>query len=169
MSPAFMAAILEAGSSRANDVLDRLPEVRAKLVGLGLFPVGTCGADFSGSPRKIEVRWQSAAAEPNPHLSAGWAKYGFARPIRKAHRRRHREVGQGDPGCQHQGGLSRVEMRRVVVRPEWIRDLSGHAVPSTWQQRLLWQAIARSSGCGARLASVLDGRSHRRIPFLLKR
>jgi hypothetical protein len=60
-----MAAILEAGSSRANDVLDRLPEVRAKLVGLGLFPVGTCGADFSGSPRKIEVRWQSAAAEPN--------------------------------------------------------------------------------------------------------
>ncbi len=66
-----MAATLEAGSSRANDVLDRLPEVKAKLVGLGLFPVGTCGADFSASPRKIEVRWQSAAAEPNPRKLPG--------------------------------------------------------------------------------------------------
>jgi hypothetical protein len=27
--------------------------------------------------------------------------------VRKTHRRRDREVGQGDPGCQHQGRLTR--------------------------------------------------------------
>ena len=38
----------------------------------------------------------------------GTALAGLARRLRQAHRRRNREVGQGDPGGQHQAGVIRA-------------------------------------------------------------
>ena len=43
---------------------------------------------------------QGAACRPGRHGASG-----LARRLRQAHRRRNREVGQGDPGCQHQAGV----------------------------------------------------------------
>ena len=37
----------------------------------------------------------------------------FGRRLRQAHRRRNGEMGQGDPGRQHQGGVSRVRSRQI--------------------------------------------------------
>ena len=46
---------------------------------------------------------------------------GLARRLRQAHRRRNREVGQGDPGRQHQGGMKRrftdISERDVMKLP----------------------------------------------------
>ena len=53
------------------------------------------------------------AALADPKIKARLADLGgiahcrLARRLRQAHRRRNREVGQGDPGGQHQGGVSR--------------------------------------------------------------
>jgi tripartite-type tricarboxylate transporter receptor subunit TctC len=42
-----------------------VPEVKAKLVGLGLFPVGMCGADFSALIRKKYEEYGRATHEFN--------------------------------------------------------------------------------------------------------
>ena len=52
------------------------------------------------------------AALADPKMKARLADLGgvrclrLARRLRQAHRRRNREVGQGDPGGQHQAGVS---------------------------------------------------------------
>ena len=60
----------------------------------------------------------------DPKIKARLADLGgtvlrrLARRLRQAHRRRNREVGQGDPGGQHQGG----------VKPPTVTDNSGRAL-----------------------------------------
>ena len=46
---------------------------------------------------------EGAACRPGRHGACG-----LARRLRQAHRRRNREVGQGDPGSRHQGGVRPV-------------------------------------------------------------
>ena len=54
------------------------------------------------------------AALADPKIKArlaelgGTVACGFARRLRQAHRRRNREMGQGDPGRQHQAGVTRL-------------------------------------------------------------
>ena len=42
-----------------------MPEVKAKLINLGLFPVGTCGAEFAGYLRKQYEEYGHVIREAN--------------------------------------------------------------------------------------------------------
>jgi tripartite-type tricarboxylate transporter receptor subunit TctC len=65
---------------------------------------GPCRAKDEGAARRIGQH----------------ATRGLARRLRQAHRRRYREVGQGDPGCQYQSGVnwSIVAMARSAIDRE---------------------------------------------------
>ena len=58
---------------------------------------------------------QGAACRPGRHAACG-----LARRLRQAHRRRNREVGQGDPGGQHQAGLSQPDQYSVTPVPRML-------------------------------------------------
>ena len=45
----------------------------------------------------------------------GTVTCGLARRLRQAHRRRNREMGQGDPGRQHQAGVVCDPARRSIT------------------------------------------------------
>ncbi len=57
---------------------------------------------------------EGAACRPGRHAACR-----LARRLRQAHRRGNREVGQGDPGGQHQGGVTRsvVTRRYSIILP----------------------------------------------------
>jgi tripartite-type tricarboxylate transporter receptor subunit TctC len=119
-SPVGLLEYIQAGKLRAlavttatrSKALADLPTVGDFVPGYeasGWFGVG---APRNTPPQVIhklnkEINAALADAEDAACRSRWRCPRALARRVRQAHRRRHREVGQGDPGGQHQGGLRR--------------------------------------------------------------
>ena len=83
---------------------------------------------------------------PMPRSERGspiWAarRARLARRLRKVHRRRNREMGQGDPGGQHQGGEGRWSLaprqldRKYRTRRAIKRGQLGQNLPPALQKK----------------------------------
>ena len=111
-------ARLAVTTAMRSEVLPDIPTVGEFVPGLRGKPHGSASARHRNTPAEIidKLNTEINAGLADPKMKARLADLAAcadandADRLRETHRRRNREVGQGDPGGQHQAGIIRPDI-----------------------------------------------------------